>query len=66
MLFLLARQHGKTKLDYVIASFFMNILEVSSVFGTSLSLEKAEEVWEAVVEAQEDHKDLRKSIKKVT
>lgn len=65
VLFLLARQNGKTKLDYVIASFFMNILEVSSVFGTSLSLEKAEEVWEAVVEAQEEHKDLRKSIKKV-
>ena len=66
VLFLLARQNGKTKLDYIIASFFMNILEVQSVFGTSLSLEKAEEVWEAVVEAQEEHKELRKSVKRVS
>lgn len=53
VLFLISRQNGKTVLSEVIASFFLNVLQVNSVFGTSLSLDKAEEVWEAVVQDQE-------------
>ena len=48
-----SRQNGKTVLSEVIASFFLNVLCVDSIFGTSLSLDKAEEVWEAVVQDQE-------------
>lgn len=65
ILFMIARQNGKTKLSYIIASFFMNILEAESIFGTSLSLDKAEEVWEAVIEAQENSPELNKQIERV-
>ena len=41
---MVARQNGKTVLSKVIASFFLNVLQAKSVFGTSLSVEKAEEV----------------------
>ena len=44
VLFLISRQNGKTVLSEVIASFFLNVLQVDAVFGTSLSLDKAEEV----------------------
>ena len=53
VLYLISRQNGKTVLSEVIASFFLNVLCVDSIFGTSLSLDKAEEVWEAVVQDQE-------------
>ena len=65
VLILVSRQNGKTLLSEVIASFFLNVLRVDSVFGTSLSLDKAEEVWEAVVLDQETHPDLRTDLKKV-
>lgn len=58
ILFLIARQNGKTELSSIIVSFFMNVLEVVNVFGTSLSLDKAEEVWEAVIREQEDNPQL--------
>lgn len=66
VLFMIARQNGKTKLSYIIASFFMNILNVPNVFGTSLSLDKAEEVWEAVISAQESHPELAERIDRVS
>ena len=53
ILFLIARQNGKTVLSEVISSFFLNVLMIGNVFGTSLSLEKAEDVWEAVIKDQE-------------
>lgn len=65
ILFMIARQNGKTKLSYIIASFFMNVLEAESIFGTSLSLDKAEEVWESVIAAQESNPALSKSIERV-
>ena len=65
ILFMIARQNGKTKLSYIIASFFMNVLEAESIFGTSLSLDKAEEVWEAVIDAQENSSELRSNIERV-
>ena len=63
--FMVSRQNGKTALSTVIASFFLNILRVDAVFGTSLSMEKAEEVWEAVIKEQETHKVLANDIKTV-
>lgn len=65
VLFLISRQNGKTVLSEVIASFFLNVLCVESVFGTSLSLDKAEEVWEAVVQDQETIPALSGELKKV-
>lgn len=53
VLIMVSRQCGKTVLSEVLASFFLNVLCVDSVFGTSLSLDKAEEVWEAVINDQE-------------
>lgn len=65
VLILVSRQNGKTVLSEVIASFFLNVLRVDSVFGTSLSLDKAEEVWEAVVADQEAHPDLNRDLQRV-
>lgn len=66
VLILVARQNGKTKISYIIASFFMNVLGAQSVFGTSLSLDKAEEVWEAVIAAQEGNPELAERIDRVS
>ena len=66
VLFLISRQNGKTVLSEVIASFFLNILQVDSVFGTSLSLDKAEEVWEAVINDQESIPELSASIDRIS
>jgi phage terminase large subunit-like protein len=66
VLFLISRQNGKTVLSEVIASFFLNVLQVDSVFGTSLSLDKAEEVWEAVINDQESIPMLSADIDRVS
>ena len=66
ILILISRQNGKTVLSEVIASFFLNVLCVDSVFGTSLSLDKAEEVWEAVVRDQETIPDLAAELMRVS
>ena len=66
VLFLISRQNGKTVLSEVIASFFLNVLGVDSIFGTSLSLDKAEEVWEAVIADQEGIPELSSSIDRVS
>ena len=62
---MVSRQNGKTELSKVIASFFLNVLRVEAVFGTSLSMDKAEEVWEAVIAEQENHADLAQEIQQV-
>jgi hypothetical protein len=62
---MVSRQNGKTELSKVIASFFLNFLRVEAVFGTSLSMDKAEEVWEAVIQEQESHADLAQDIQQV-
>ena len=62
---MVSRQNGKTMLSKVTASFFMNFLNVESIFGTSLSLDKAEEVWEAVVADQESIPALSQDLQKV-
>ena len=63
--FMVSRQNGKTALSKVIASFFLNVLQVEAVFGTSLSMDKAEEVWEAVIAEQESHEELSHEIQNV-
>lgn len=65
VLLLISRQNGKTVLSEVIASFFLNVLGVPSIFGTSLSLDKAEEVWEAVIQDQETIPELKADIDRV-
>lgn len=66
ILFLISRQNGKTVLSEVLASFFLNVLGVGSIFGTSLSLDKAEEVWEAVINDQETVPVLAHEIDRVS
>lgn len=66
VLFLISRQNGKTVLSEVIASFFLNVLMVPNIFGTSLSLEKAEEVWEAVISDQETFPELSREISRIS
>lgn len=61
-----SRQNGKTVLSKIIASFFLNVLCVGSVFGTSLSLDKAEEVWEAVIADQENISMLKSDIDRIS
>ena len=62
---MVSRQNGKTEISKVIASFFLNVLCVEAVLGTSLSMDKAEEVWEAVILEQETHKALASEIQTV-
>lgn len=62
---MVSRQQGKTVLSEVLASFFLNVLCVDSIFGTSLSLDKAEEVWEAVIQDQESIPELNGEIDRV-
>ena len=65
VLIMVSRQCGKTVLSEVLASFFLNVLCVDSIFGTSLSLDKAEEVWEAVIQDQEGIPELSGEIERV-
>lgn len=65
VLLLISRQNGKTVASKVLASFFLNVLGVNNVFGTSLSLDKAEEVWEAVIKDQEESPVLNKQIERI-
>ena len=65
ILFMVSRQQGKTELSKIIASFFLNVLGVKAIFCTSLSMEKAEEVWEAVLAEQENRSDLARDIETI-
>lgn len=63
---MVGRQNGKTKVSAIIASFFQNVLGVENIFGTSLSLDKAEEVWEIVVGWQEAIPALKANLARVS
>lgn len=65
VLIMVSRQNGKTELSKIIASFFLNVLCVEAIFGTSLSMDKAEEVWEAVIAEQENHEALAQDIQTI-
>ena len=45
-----SRQNGKTLLSVVLVSFFLFMLRVKCVVGTSLSLDKAIETWDGVLD----------------
>lgn len=62
---LVSRQNGKTVLSKVIASFFLNVLEVENVLGTSLSVDKALEVLDAVTTDQQNIPALNAEIERV-
>lgn len=66
IMLLVSRQNGKTVLSEIIASFFLNVLQVKNVLGTSLSVDKAIEVLHAVVEDQENIPALSKEIFKIS
>lgn len=42
---LVARQNGKTLMSVVLSAYFLYVLEVALILGTSADLDKAEEVW---------------------
>lgn len=63
---MVSRQNGKTLISAIIASFFLNVLGVESIFGTSLSLDKAEDVWELVVDWQETVPVLNANLARVS
>lgn len=65
LILLCARQNGKTVLSKVIASFFLNVLEVKNVLGTSLSVDKSLEVLNDVIDLQETLPSLNEEIEKV-
>ena len=62
---LVSRQNGKTVLSKVLASFFLNVLEVQNILGTSLSIDKALESLESVISDQENIPSLASEIEKV-
>lgn len=66
VLILVARQNGKTVLSEVLASFFLNILRVPRVLGTSLSVNKALETLKETVKDQETIPILAREIFKVS
>ncbi|MBQ1789553.1 MAG: hypothetical protein II008_05215 [Oscillospiraceae bacterium] len=65
VLLLISRQNGKTVVSKILASFFLNVLGIHNIFGTSLSLDKAEEVWEAVIKDQEESPVLATQISRI-
>lgn len=65
ILTLVSRQNGKTELSKWLVSFFLNVLQVRRIYGTSLSLEKAEEVWEEVCAIQQEIPELEGEIERV-
>lgn len=65
IMLLVSRQNGKTVLSEVIASFFLNILQVENVLGTSLSVEKALDSLNATIADQENIPELKREIQRV-
>ncbi len=63
---IIARQNGKTMMSQVLASFFLWVLGVKLVLGTSLSLDQAEEVWEGVVQWAMENDELAETIERVS
>ena len=63
---LVARQSGKTVLSAVIASFFLNVLQIKSMLGTSLSVERAIETLKLTIDYQESCKALQQEIQHIS
>lgn len=63
---LIARQNGKTMMSEVLALFFLYVLCVSLIIGTSTNLDSAEDVWDGVVSIAEETDELKDEIERVT
>lgn len=63
---LVARQNGKTHLSKIVAAYFLLVLGVAMVLGTSLNLTKAIEVWDAVIKLMDGIDEARAEIRKVS
>ena len=65
VLVLAGRQNGKTFVSKIVAAYFLTILCVATILGTSLNLTKAREVWDALVVTIEAIKETRDHIEKI-
>lgn len=65
VLTLVARQQGKTMSSEVLSLFFLYVLGVNLVIGTSTNLDAAEEVWDGVVDIAESNPDLSLEIEDI-
>ena len=65
VLVLVARQQGKTMMSEVLALFFLYILNVNLIIGTSTNLAAAEEVWDGVVDIADSNEHLAKEIEDI-
>ncbi len=65
VLVLVARQNGKTMMSEVLALFFMYVLCVALIIGTSTNLDAAEDVWDGVVSVAEENAELAREIESV-
>ena len=65
ILLLVARQNGKTTLGCIIALYFLYVLEVGLVLGTSQDISNAEDTWQKAVEMAQEDERLSRAIKHV-
>ena len=65
VILLVGRQNGKTLLGSVVALFFLYVLKVKLVIGTSQDISNAEDTWQQAVEMAQDEKRLAKMINHV-
>ena len=65
ILLLVARQNGKTTLGCIIALYFLYVLEVGLVLGTSQDISNAEDTWQKAVEMAQEDERLARAIKHV-
>lgn len=63
---MVGRQNGKTAMSKVLAEYFLLVFGVELVLGTSLNLDKAEEVWQGVINDLEADACLADEIDKVS
>lgn len=62
VLILVARQQGKTMMSELLALFFLYMVRVNLIIGTSTNLDAAEEVWDGVVDIAENNEWLAAEI----
>ena len=63
---LVSRQNGKTWLAVILALFFMYVLEVPLILGTSQSIELSEETWQEALDTAESIPELMEEIAHVS
>lgn len=66
VLVIVARQNGKSTMSMVLSLFFLYVLQIGLVIGTSQSVDQAEEVWEGAVDIAEADEDLKSEVEKIS